>query len=442
MSRVFIFALLIHGFSAFGAGLSVTSVGGASAYNLTGTVTVLGGVANTYNCASTVTVNTETCNSCTGNPTPCTNTPLCACNTNQIYDTGVVRINLQRPTGVTTGTAIVRTQDNQSNVDQYRINDGTFVELSWLKICTLMGSTTCNPFASATTTYTVHIGIDKDNSGALGGAGEEAIDVAFRIVAPTANTYDIQTGSNDGIDTFTPYPGDEKIYVEDVHSPNPGFPLLTYGAKATGLRVYLADTKLPDAVPGSGLDPQSLSLVDDGGNLDKPVVDGLDNNKLYFFRIAVLDEAQNVVLFYPDMTARPECDTAPSTTCQYSATPSQVLGLLSKDTNCFIATAAYGSALEPRLNTLRHFRNKYLLLNKYGLKFVLNYYKYGPYAARWIADKPTVRALARVGLWPVYAFSYVALRFGLAAALAVLLLGALSLVSAPWFIYRRAVRRG
>jgi probable HAF family extracellular repeat protein len=87
---------------------------------------------------------------------------------------------------------------------------------------------------------------------------------------------------------------------------------------------------------------------------------------------------------------------------------------------CFIATAAYGSYWEPHVMTLRQFRDSYLLKNKLGTKFVETYYKYSPSMADYIAEHDSLRSVARVGLAPLVGFSFLAINYGMMAALAVL----------------------
>jgi hypothetical protein len=69
------------------------------------------------------------------------------------------------------------------------------------------------------------------------------------------------------------------------------------------------------------------------------------------------------------------------------------------DPSCFIATAAYGSTLDPHLDTLRWFRDRYLLQTEWGRSFVRSYYRWGPHAAQWLRDKPLARQLTRGVLW-------------------------------------------
>jgi hypothetical protein len=72
---------------------------------------------------------------------------------------------------------------------------------------------------------------------------------------------------------------------------------------------------------------------------------------------------------------------------------------------CFIATAAYGSPMAEELDTLRAFRDEYLLTNPLGEALVEGYYSASPPIAEFIAERPELRALIRAGLVPVVAAS-------------------------------------
>ena len=67
---------------------------------------------------------------------------------------------------------------------------------------------------------------------------------------------------------------------------------------------------------------------------------------------------------------------------------------------CFIATAAYGYYSAPQVQTLRDFRDQYLLANAPGRAFVKWYYTYGPVGARFINEHPWLKPVVRVGLLP------------------------------------------
>jgi len=76
---------------------------------------------------------------------------------------------------------------------------------------------------------------------------------------------------------------------------------------------------------------------------------------------------------------------------------------------CFIATAAYGSLLEPQVVLLRNFRDQFLLTNQPGSFFVAQYYRYSPPVADYIATHPALRAITRFFLYPLVGISAILL---------------------------------
>ena len=80
---------------------------------------------------------------------------------------------------------------------------------------------------------------------------------------------------------------------------------------------------------------------------------------------------------------------------------------------CFIATAAYGTALEPQVMLLKRFRDLYLLTNKPGSRFVQLYYTYSPPIADFIRQYEPLRLLVRLLLLPLLATSFFLVEFSL-----------------------------
>jgi uncharacterized repeat protein (TIGR01451 family) len=75
--------------------------------------------------------------------------------------------------------------------------------------------------------------------------------------------------------------------------------------------------------------------------------------------------------------------------------------------SCFIATAAYGSALEPHVVALRQFRDRHLQRWAFGRAFIRFYYRHSPPLAAFIAEHPTLRFATRTVLTPlVLAIAY------------------------------------
>ena len=93
---------------------------------------------------------------------------------------------------------------------------------------------------------------------------------------------------------------------------------------------------------------------------------------------------------------------------------------------CFIATAAFGSYLDPHVMVLRHFRDDVLLQSQLGTAFVKFYYKHSPPIADFIAQHDTLRMMMRFTLTPlIFAVKY--------PAVAVVLI----VLAFAWYIRRR-----
>ena len=73
----------------------------------------------------------------------------------------------------------------------------------------------------------------------------------------------------------------------------------------------------------------------------------------------------------------------------------------SGSSHCFIATAAFGSPLAKEVEILRKFRDKYLLKSSLGRKFVQDYYRYSPPAAKIISKNLFLKDMVRIALLPI-----------------------------------------
>ncbi len=89
---------------------------------------------------------------------------------------------------------------------------------------------------------------------------------------------------------------------------------------------------------------------------------------------------------------------------------------------CFIATAAFGSDENRYVKLLRHFRDKHLLTNTWGTKFVASYYEYSPPIAAKIESSELIKDTVRVAIYPMVGFAWLVDTVGWPVVLAFMLL--------------------
>jgi hypothetical protein len=106
------------------------------------------------------------------------------------------------------------------------------------------------------------------------------------------------------------------------------------------------------------------------------------------------------------------------------------------NSNCFIATAAFGSPLAPQVQRLREVRDTYLLPYGPGRVLVEWYYAVSPPIADVISRSETLRAVVRFALMPLLGWATLAL-WSPAMGLGIPLLPLVGV----WLIGRRARRR-
>ncbi len=95
---------------------------------------------------------------------------------------------------------------------------------------------------------------------------------------------------------------------------------------------------------------------------------------------------------------------------------------------CFIATAAFGSMMEPHVKILRDFRDHFLLHNSLGKGFVRLYYAYSPPVADFIKKHDGLRLTVRISLLPVVGVSWVAIKLGIFPTVLLMLLFSIGLI--------------
>jgi M6 family metalloprotease-like protein len=103
-----------------------------------------------------------------------------------------------------------------------------------------------------------------------------------------------------------------------------------------------------------------------------------------------------------------------------AAATDTVGGAKSGNGGCFIATAAFGTPMAQQVIILCKFRDKYLLTNTCGRKFVELYYEYSPPLANYIAARDALRSVVRICLIPLLITANFMLKFNLVSKLLIL----------------------
>lgn len=223
-----------------------------------------------------------------------------------------------------------------------------------------------------------------------------------------------------GLYGFETFPGDGEVFlIPEAYAPGIGvsgaFAINFY--YATGGDVYTSFNSPPgfsnintdqSPIPTTTAF-QQIGLNTDG-TLSNSYITSLSNGTSYYFRASVVDTAGNIGYMTPSGDDDPPGVAAPFH--MHAAKPDQIVGLLSKNGQCFIATAAYGTPMAKQVQILREFRDKILMQTTNGKKFVYWYYKNGNALANKIRDRDDIRAVVRTFLYPLIGYSWLALKIG------------------------------
>lgn len=290
---------------------------------------------------------------------------------------------------------------------------------------------------------TFDVGIDAANSGTPEADQKTALNVKLNKLPTT--TYDelantcpsgssIAVGadptssgtlsSNVGICDFTIFPGDQKIYLlefrkgayssEGTLTPQfDGFPytgMLLFYSKVTSTETAAIDS----ITNGSESKEFTFKVVDKEVEINDNRANGFENGQKYCFISANKNAAGNIFYFAPKTAIKTD-------TTNHCGTPSEVIGLLN-DKRCFIATATFGSPLAPEVANFRAFRDRYLLTNSWGKKFVRFYYQSSPPLAELISEQPVLRWASLAFLWPLSLWVKLVFAIGIGPSILVMLL--------------------
>lgn len=381
----------------------VTSGTGSSA---TSTHTLYGGISNGTPCLSGV---TGTCNTCTDAAyVGVAGTANVACNPQGIGPDSTFSITF---TSATTGNAQMITSTSSQvplSTGGYSVayTAGQTITLSykWGDICAQIsgGTTACTVIGNVS----LNVGV-----AASGTTLTDSQSITFSVGGIDDTAVSTTSG---GFEDFTMFPGDEKAYVKSINTFGDTSAISPGGADLP--IKYLAVFYTEGTCTGLGVENPTIlnsfnftPLEMDSEGLITNKITGLRNGTEYLFKIGMQDVANNIGLF-----TTTNISASGNACAKYYQTviPQRVFGLLNDGDNCFIATAAFGSIMDSRVQVFRDFRDQFLLKTNLGKKFVNFYYKHSPPLAHYIADRPVLRAVARGFLYPLLGFAWLYVNVG------------------------------
>jgi hypothetical protein len=173
----------------------------------------------------------------------------------------------------------------------------------------------------------------------------------------------------------------------------------------------------------------------DVGNITYCTVTGLEPETRYYFALTAYDTSRNESDYSWEVSAVTGDDPDPA------PAPSASVPLIDDhDGGCFIATAAYGSYLNPHVKILRDFRDVFLGSNSLGRKCVHLYYQYAPPIASQIEKHGRLKFIIRQGLLPLIAMSSLSLKTTSSPTFLLLSFCILLISTMGLSTYRRKVR--
>jgi len=153
-----------------------------------------------------------------------------------------------------------------------------------------------------------------------------------------------------------------------------------------------------------GTQSMEYDFVIDVRNVTRYTVRGLEPGALYYLALTAYDTSLNESDFSGEVSAVAD-ENPPSS-------PSTSSTFIDSDSGggCFVATAAYGSYLNPRVKILRDFRDEFLVPNSLGRKSVRLYYQYAPRIANHIKNYGSLKFITRQALLPLIGMGSLSLK--------------------------------
>ncbi len=372
----------------------------------------------------------STCNTCVDQ----TAGGLKPCNQKNIHSGLRVNFSVQSSTDLTGKTITLSVADATTVNSVATIPGGAAgatvsISTTWSEFCGRVSgmNSTCAMTSSGDQTVandkSFFIDVDENANGSIDPSTERlAVAVNFHAISTTNTGLHSQpfcassAAAGYGLCFYALETGDSKLVILGDPTPlsnssppssSPAFQAVAFFpfVQATGITATGISNGQVQPVFKNFASTSDLSLQGD------PYITGLTNFERYCVFAGQMNLAQNIFGFTTtSLDASKMCKET-----------SEVVGLLD-DKHCFISTAAFGSDMSTEVQIFRQFRNTFLLTNKYGAEFVKFYYNVGPKAAVFISDSEFLKSITRAALYPLVAFSWISLNYGILPALLVLLL--------------------
>jgi hypothetical protein len=178
-----------------------------------------------------------------------------------------------------------------------------------------------------TTNVTITLWFDNTPGGTgVYSSSDDSVELTFKIVNPGMEESVFGNSVAEGIGQFTPVAGNHRLNLTNLNAVVTFPALPTYASTITNVVVLASTKSLSEAPNQAAVFPVPPNL-DNGMGL---YVDGLTNGTPYYLRLGMVDEAGNIVQYYPDRlgtdqngVAHPECfgAAANALTCPFAATP-------------------------------------------------------------------------------------------------------------------------
>ena len=413
------------------ATIELTSVGGAySTYDDSETSPVIyGGFAGT---------------SCGAGPCSNCDSSASICNERRVSETDALQFTLKSSEALGTLKILGTKNGTDSEIDNgdggtiSSANGIATVTVDWSEICNLNTTSANDSCADAEDNgiYTLKAGVDDDNDGTLEDSLNIKVQVQNTIEASFASDCDTSNGSDNSLCEYTIVPGDKKIFISVLGADDDSWPELD-DISIDRVALFYEELEPTDSCVFSNItlanDKKTYDIddIDDGSFSYSKSADGFNNDKRYCTRMAAIDQAGNIGML---------ASAASLNDNDHSAVPSEVFGLLEKG-NCFIASASFGSASDPKLHILRNFRDQILAKHQWGQNFIKLYYAHSYQLAVKLLDKPFVKSIVRIVLWPLIAFAYLSLKLGFIAAIVVTTLSLFLIINLISILFKKLSKR-